>query len=43
MQRSHQAESPVTVTESVAPVDLNDAQIGSVVTGQQIADLPLIL
>jgi len=33
----------VTVTESVAPVDLNDAQIGGVVTGQQIADLPLIL
>jgi len=34
----------VTVTgESVAPVDLNDAQIGNIVTTQQIASLPLVL
>jgi hypothetical protein len=34
----------VTVTgESVAPVDLNDAQIGNVVTTQQITSLPLVL
>src|SRR5229473_894750 len=34
----------VTVTgEAVAPVDLNDAQIGNVVTTQQIASLPLVL
>lgn len=29
--------------ESVAPVDLNDAQIGNVVTTQQITSLPLVL
>src|SRR5713226_1087296 len=34
----------VTVTgEAVAPVDLNDAQIGNVVTAQQIKSLPLAL
>ncbi len=33
----------VTVTAPVAPVDLNDAQIGNIVKGQQIEDLPLIL
>jgi hypothetical protein len=33
----------VTVTAPVAPVDLNDAQIGNMVKGQQIEDLPLIL
>jgi hypothetical protein len=40
---------PSTVTEKVivtsepAPIDLNDAQIGSMVTSQQIEDLPSIL
>jgi carboxypeptidase family protein/TonB-dependent receptor-like protein len=29
--------------ESVAPVDLDDAQVGNLVNGQQIQDLPLIL
>jgi len=34
----------VTVTgESVAPVDLNDAQIGNIVTSEQINSLPLVL
>ncbi len=34
----------ITVSgQSVAPIDLNDAQIGNVVTGEQIANLPLIL
>src|SRR6266700_7677809 len=33
----------VTVTAPVAPVDLNDAQIGNIVNGQQIEDLALIL
>jgi hypothetical protein len=34
----------VTVTgESVAPVDLNDAQIGNIVTSRQIQSLPMIL
>ncbi len=29
--------------ESVAPVDLNDAQIGNIVTNQQMTSLPLVL
>src|SRR5207245_595380 len=34
----------VTVTgEAVAPVDLNDAQIGNIVTTQQMTSLPLVL
>src|SRR5712692_7871772 len=34
----------VTVTgESVTPVDLNDAQIGNIVTNQQMTSLPLVL
>ena len=34
----------VTVTgELVAPVDLNDAQIGNIVTTQQMTSLPLVL
>ena len=34
----------VTVTgELVAPVDLNDAQIGNIITTQQITSLPLVL
>jgi hypothetical protein len=38
--------APETVTvqgEKVAPVDLDDAQVGNVVNGQQVEDLPLIL
>jgi Carboxypeptidase regulatory-like domain len=34
----------VTVTgESVAPIDLNDAQVGNMVTSEQIMGLPLVL
>src|SRR5215470_19081751 len=33
----------VTVTSEPAPIDLNDAQIGSVVTSEQIENLPSIL
>ena len=29
--------------DAVAPIDLNDAQIGNIVTSQQVQDLPLIL
>ena len=37
-------EARVQVTgESVAPLDLNDAQIGNIVTSQQISSLPLVL
>jgi Carboxypeptidase regulatory-like domain len=37
-------EARVKVTgESVAPLDLNDAQIGNTVTSQQISSLPLVL
>lgn len=37
-------ESKVKVTgESIAPIDLNDAQIGNMVTGEQISNLPLVL
>ena len=37
-------EARVKVTgESVAPLDLNDAQIGNMVTSQQISSLPLVL
>ena len=37
-------QAKIKVTgESVAPIDLNDAQIGNVVTGQQINNLPLVL
>jgi Carboxypeptidase regulatory-like domain len=37
-------EAKVEVTgESVAPLNLNDAQIGNMVTSQQISSLPLIL
>src|SRR5437899_10139967 len=37
-----QRKSDVT-GESVAPVDLNDAQIGNMVTSEQINSLPLVL
>ena len=37
-------EARVKVTgESVAPLDLNDAQIGNMVTSQQMSSLPLVL
>jgi hypothetical protein len=36
-------ETVRVASESVAPVDLNDAQIGNLVDGRQIEDLPLIL
>lgn len=36
-------ETVRVASESVAPVDLNDAQIGNLVDSQQIEDLPLIL
>ena len=37
-------EAKAKVTgESVAPIDLNDAQIGNMVTSQQISSLPLVL
>ena len=37
-------EAKIKVTGgSVAPIDLNDAQIGNIVTGQQINNLPLVL
>jgi Carboxypeptidase regulatory-like domain/TonB dependent receptor-like, beta-barrel len=36
-------ETVIVEGESVAPVDLDDAQIGNVVSGQQVQDLPLIL
>ena len=36
-------ETVRVASESVAPIDLNDAQISNVVNGQQIEDLPLIL
>jgi hypothetical protein len=37
-------EARVKVTgESVAPLDLNNAQIGNMVTSQQISSLPLVL
>ena len=36
-------ETVRVASESVAPIDLNDAQISNVVTGRQIEDLPLIL
>jgi Carboxypeptidase regulatory-like domain len=36
-------ETVRVASESVAPVDLNDAQIGNLVTSRQIEDLPLIL
>jgi hypothetical protein len=37
------AEKVTVSGESVAPVNLNDAQIGNVVSSQQISDLPLVL
>ncbi len=38
------AKETVTVTsEAVAPVDINDAQIGNLVNSRQMTDLPLIL
>ena len=36
-------ENLVITSESVAPVDLNDAQIGNLVNSRQMTDLPLIL
>lgn len=36
-------ETVRVASEAVAPVDLNDAQIGNLVDGRQIEDLPLIL
>ena len=37
------AEKVTVHGEAVAPIDLNDAQIGNIVTSQQVEDLPLIL
>src|SRR5205823_11741787 len=36
-------ETVRVASEAVAPVDLNDAQIGNLVSSRQIEDLPLIL
>jgi len=36
-------ESTVVTSDAVAPVNLNDAQIGSLVNSRQMSDLPLIL
>jgi len=36
-------ETVRVASESVAPIDLNDAQIGNLVDSRQIEDLPLIL
>jgi len=36
-------ENLVVTSESVAPVDINDAQIGNLVDSRQMSDLPLIL
>jgi len=36
-------ETVRVASEAVAPVDLNDAQIGNLVDGRQIENLPLIL
>lgn len=36
-------ETVKVTSESVAPVDLNDAQVGNLVDSQQMEDLPLIL
>jgi len=36
-------ENVVVTSESVAPVDINDAQIGNLVDSRQMSDMPLIL
>lgn len=40
---SAMAETVTVTGEQVAPIDLDDAQIGNLVNGEQIQDLPLIL